>query len=46
MYQKIKKWIAARDKDLFTYLCMESKAMWDNVYDFIPENPKQLGRRV
>ena len=42
MYRKIKNWIEEEDKDLFTYLCMENKSMWRRVYDFIPQNPKQL----
>ena len=42
MYRKIKNWIEEEDKNLFTYLCMENKSMWQKVYDFIPKNPKHI----
>ncbi len=42
MYKTIKNWIQEKDENLFTYLCMENKAMWERVYNFVPENPKKL----
>ena len=37
MYQFIQKEILKRDKKLFVYLCMETKGMWQRVYQKTPK---------
>ncbi|MCB1174824.1 MAG: hypothetical protein KDK39_14735 [Leptospiraceae bacterium] len=42
MYRAIKSWIEAVDPGLFTYLCMETRHMWQGVYGYAPENARNL----
>ncbi len=42
MFVSIKKKIESVDPRLFLYLCMESQAMWQRVFDFVPHSPKKL----
>lgn len=42
MYSKMREWFQAVDKKLFTYLCMETRVMWEQVYDFDPGSRKNL----
>ncbi len=44
MYRKIKGWLRDIDPDLFVYLCMESKEVWEEVYGWAPENSSHLNR--
>ncbi len=42
MFLSLKKKIESVDPNIFLYLCMESKRMWQNVFGFIPETGKEL----
>ena len=42
MFASIRKKINSVDPRLFLYLCMESKRMWQNVFDFVPDSGKKL----
>ena len=42
MFSSIKTKIESVDPRLFLYLCMESQAMWQNVFGFVPESGKKL----
>jgi spore photoproduct lyase len=44
MYQKMVRWLRAVDPDLFIYLCMESKEMWEKVFGWAPENSRHLNQ--
>ena len=42
MYQKMVKWLREVDPSLFTYLCMESKEVWEKVFGWAPSNSLHL----
>jgi spore photoproduct lyase len=42
MYQKMAEWLKVVDPDLFIYLCMESKEVWEEVFGWAPENSRHL----
>ena len=43
MYIKVKKMIESKGASkVTTYLCMETKDMWQQVYGFIPKNPSEI----
>jgi len=44
MYQKMVKWLREVDPDLFIYLCMESKEVWEEVFGWAPENTQHLNQ--
>jgi spore photoproduct lyase len=44
MYQKMVGWLKEVDPDLFVYLCMESKEVWEKVFGWSPENSHHLNQ--
>ena len=42
MFTSIKRKIETIDPKLFLYLCMESKRMWQKVFNFIPDSEKNV----
>jgi len=44
MYQKMVDWLKEVDPDLFIYLCMESKEVWEKVFGWAPKNSLHLNR--
>ena len=44
MYRKLAGWLKEVDPDLFIYLCMESKEVWEKVFGWTPENSLHLNR--
>lgn len=42
MYQKMMGWLREVDPNLFIYLCMESKEVWEEVYGWAPSNSSHL----
>ena len=44
MYQKIVGWLKEVDPNLFIYLCMESKEVWEKVFGWTPENSRHLNQ--
>jgi spore photoproduct lyase len=42
MYRKMAGWLQEVDPDLFVYLCMESKEIWEKVFGWAPENSGHL----
>jgi spore photoproduct lyase len=44
MYQKMVGWLKEVDPNLFVYLCMESKEVWDKVFGWAPENSRHLNQ--
>jgi spore photoproduct lyase len=44
MYQKTVGWLRDADPDLFIYLCMESKEVWEKVFGRAPENSRHLNQ--
>jgi len=44
MYQKMVGWLKEVDPNLFVYLCMESKEVWEKVFGWSPENSCHLNR--
>jgi spore photoproduct lyase len=44
MYRKIAGWLREVDPDLFIYLCMESKEVWEKVFGWAPENSRHLNQ--
>jgi len=42
MYRKMVEWLREVDPDLFIYLCMESKEVWEKVFGWVPENSFHL----
>ena len=42
MYQKMVDWLKEVDPDLFIYLCMESKEVWESVFGWSPLNSGHL----
>jgi len=44
MYRKMVGWLREVDPDLFIYLCMESKEVWESVFGWSPENSHHLNQ--
>ncbi len=44
LYQTILAMLKEKDANLFTYLCMEGKHVWNKVYGFTPKNDHNLDR--
>jgi len=44
MYQKMVGWLREVDPNLFIYLCMESKEVWEKVFGWAPVNSSHLNR--
>lgn len=44
MYRKMVKWLREVDSDLFIYLCMESREVWEEVFGWAPENSQHLNQ--
>jgi spore photoproduct lyase len=44
MYQKMVGWLKEVDPNLFVYLCMESKEVWEKVFGWAPENSRHLNQ--
>jgi spore photoproduct lyase len=44
MYQKMAGWLKEVHPDLFIYLCMESKEVWEKVFGWAPQNSRHLNR--
>jgi len=44
MYQKMAGWLKEINPDLFIYLCMESKEVWEKVFGWAPENSRHLNQ--
>jgi spore photoproduct lyase len=44
MYQKMLGWLREVDPDLFVYLCMESKEVWEKVFGWAPSNSFHLNQ--
>lgn len=42
MYRKMVGWLREVDPDLFVYLCMESKEVWQSVFGWTPSNNNHL----
>ena len=42
MYSKMVGWLREVDPDLFIYLCMESKEVWEKVFGWAPKNSHHL----
>ena len=42
MFLAIKEKILSVDPKLFLYLCMETKSMWNYVFDYVPSSSKNL----
>jgi spore photoproduct lyase len=42
MYRKMVAWLREGDPNLFIYLCMESKEVWEKVFGWTPENSQHL----
>jgi spore photoproduct lyase len=42
MYRKMVKWLRKVSPDLFIYLCMESREVWEEVFGWSPENSGHL----
>ena len=42
MYQKMVQWLRDVDPNLFIYLCMESKEVWERVFGWSPSNSHHL----
>jgi spore photoproduct lyase len=44
MYRKMVKWLKRVSPDLFVYLCMESREVWEEVFGWSPENSQHLNQ--
>ena len=44
MYQKMAGWLKEINPDLFIYLCMESKEVWEKVFCWAPQNSRHLSQ--
>jgi spore photoproduct lyase len=44
MYQKMVGWLKEVDPNLFVYLCMESKEVWEKVFGWSPDNSRHLNQ--
>ena len=42
MYRKMVKWLMDGDPDLFVYLCMESREVWEEVFGWAPSSNDHL----
>jgi spore photoproduct lyase len=42
MYRKMLGWLREVDPDLFIYLCMESREVWERVFGWAPESSNHL----
>jgi len=42
MYRKMVEWLKEVDSNLFVYLCMESKEVWERVFGWAPSNSFHL----
>jgi spore photoproduct lyase len=42
MYTKMKTWLEDNDSNIFTYICMDTKEVWQSVYGFDPGSRKKL----
>ena len=42
MYRMLVRWLKEADPNLFIYLCMESKEVWDQVFQWSPRNSFHL----
>ncbi|HYA94012.1 MAG TPA: radical SAM protein [Thermodesulfobacteriota bacterium] len=44
MYRKMAGWLKEVDPDLFVYLCMESKEIWERVFGWTPRSSRHLNQ--
>ncbi len=44
MYRKMAGWLREVDHNLFVYLCMESKEVWEEVFGWSPANSGHLNQ--
>ena len=44
MYRKMAGWLREADPGLFTYLCMESKEVWEKVFSWTPQSTRHLNQ--
>ena len=44
MYLKMAGWLREVDPNLFIYLCMESREVWEEVFGWAPENSRHLSQ--
>ena len=44
MYQRMVGWLKEVDPNLFVYLCMESKEVWEKVFGWSPESSRHLNQ--
>ncbi len=44
LYQKMARWLKEVSPDLFVYLCMESKEVWEKAFGWTPENSRHLNQ--
>jgi spore photoproduct lyase len=44
MYRAMAVWLKEVDPDLFVYLCMESKEVWEKVFGWAPESSRHLNQ--
>ncbi|NWG02603.1 MAG: hypothetical protein HXY44_07090 [Syntrophaceae bacterium] len=44
MYRRMVGWLREVDPELFIYLCMESKEVWERVFGWAPENSRHLNQ--
>jgi spore photoproduct lyase len=46
IYRKMLGWVRRRSPTVMTYLCMESRAVWEQVFGFAPSCEKELGNQM
>jgi spore photoproduct lyase len=46
MYRKMKSWIQAEAPQVFVYLCMESRVVWERSFGEAPQNAAHLDRQM
>jgi spore photoproduct lyase len=44
MYRKMVEWLREVDSNVFVYLCMESKEIWERVFGWAPSNSFHLNQ--
>ncbi|MGD0915086.1 MAG: spore photoproduct lyase family protein [Thermodesulfobacteriota bacterium] len=44
IYRKMVRWLKEVNPDLFIYLCMESKQVWEEAFGWTPENNRHLNQ--
>jgi len=44
MYRKMVGWLREVDPNLFVYLCMESKEVWERIFGWAPKNNSHLNQ--